>query len=838
MQMCVSINKYVAVFIMSCSIYKIYINTLMEYITLNIHYITKKFSILFRLQWQSILCLLLYLCIIIQDIYYFSAGITFAFAPGDLDSIVNDLNHNHVVSFEFKVATRSDSFLESMFAFLRTRNVSSDFSAPSPKQWFKNKALMSDVRLKAKQFTSFAQANKDDEDVKFVVTDSSEDDGIQDDKGALVLHYEFGSPEEFEPPDQPSKPTAAHVTHENVQLEWKQPQYGVQSIKSYTVLYRSTDDPPGDWKTQKTKQAETAITINQLVPQAEYVFKVRAECNFGSSEESKVSDIIKTKSSPVNAFMQYIIAQSTFLTPGPPVVYKLSVRPEFSGQHLAKMVFGNPTHPPKPNRVLMVVGATGAGKSTLINGIVNYLLGVKWENDFRFKLIADEVSQSQAHSQTQTITAYTFYWHEGSPLDFTLTVIDTPGFGDTRGLERDREITDHIQDFFSIKGKNGLDVLHGIGFVTQASLARLTPTQKYISDSILSIFGKDIQNNIFIMTTFADGAHPPVMGAINEAKIPYAEFFRFNNSALFENPKDSKFAKMFWEMGYSSFDDFFKHFGKADGVSLWMTRQVLDERKQLETIVNGIQPQINAGMSKIDELQQEELILKRRESEVLANKDFTYQVKVTKQRKIDAPRGVYVTTCAECHYTCHDNCIYDDDRDKWKCSAMSSQDINSTCRVCVGHCHWRKHYNNGYIFELYDEMETRTSQKLLERYNQAESAKANVESMISKMEDELHTLHQAVFCNIRQARNCLQRLNEIALKPNPLTEVEYIDLLIKSEEQQKKPGWTNRVKYFRQVREQAELLSKMTDQDAVDKMTQESSKSVWQWIAGKFTFRK
>ena len=223
-------------------------------------------------------------------------GITFAFAPGDLDSIVNDLNHNHVVSFEFKVATKSDSFLESMFAFLRTQNVSSDFSAAFPKQWFKNKALMSDVRLKAEQFTSFAQANKDDEDVKFVVTDSSEDDGIQDDKGALVLHYEFGSPEEFEPPDQPSKPTAAHVTHKSVQLEWKQPQYGVQSIKSYTVLYRYTDDP-GDWKTQKTKQAETAITINQLVPQGEYVFKVRAECNFGSSEESKVC-LLYTSPSP------------------------------------------------------------------------------------------------------------------------------------------------------------------------------------------------------------------------------------------------------------------------------------------------------------------------------------------------------------------------------------------------------------------------------------------------------------------------------------------------------------------------------------------------------------
>ena len=244
--------------------------------------------------------------------------------------------------------------------------------------------------------------------------------------------------------------------------------------------------------------------------------------------------------------------------------------------------------------------------------MVNFLLGVKWDNEFRFKLIHDEVSQSQAHSQTQSITAYTLYWEEGSPIDYTLTVLDTPGFGDTRGLKRDREITDHIRDFFSIKGKEGIDVLDGIGFVTQASLARLTPTQKYISDSILSIFGKDIKNNIFIMTTFADGADPPVMQAVKEAEIPFGEFFRFNNSALYSHSSDSEFSKMFWDMGYSSFGKFFSHLKKAQTVSLHMTRQVLEERKQLETILNGIQPQINAGMAKIDELQQEEQMLNKK----------------------------------------------------------------------------------------------------------------------------------------------------------------------------------------------------------------------------------
>ena len=35
----------------------------------------------------------------------------------------------------------------------------------------------------------------------------------------------------------------------------------------------------------------------------------------------------------------------------------------------------------------MMIGATGSGKSTLIDGMVNHLLDVKWEDGFRFKII-------------------------------------------------------------------------------------------------------------------------------------------------------------------------------------------------------------------------------------------------------------------------------------------------------------------------------------------------------------------------------------------------------------------------------------------------------------------
>ena len=35
----------------------------------------------------------------------------------------------------------------------------------------------------------------------------------------------------------------------------------------------------------------------------------------------------------------------------------------------------------------MLVGATGSGKSTLIDGIINYITDVSWNDDFRFSLV-------------------------------------------------------------------------------------------------------------------------------------------------------------------------------------------------------------------------------------------------------------------------------------------------------------------------------------------------------------------------------------------------------------------------------------------------------------------
>ncbi|CAL8366392.1 unnamed protein product [Boreogadus saida] len=81
-------------------------------------------------------------------------------------------------------------------------------------------------------------------------------------------------------------------------------------------------------------------------------------------------------------------------------------------------------------------GASGAGKSTLVNGMINYILGVTWDDTFRFKLVDEGTAKSQAHSQTSEVTVYKLNHREGFQIDYSLTIVDTPGFGDTRGIER------------------------------------------------------------------------------------------------------------------------------------------------------------------------------------------------------------------------------------------------------------------------------------------------------------------------------------------------------------------------------------------------------------------
>ncbi|XP_030608457.1 uncharacterized protein LOC115796272 [Archocentrus centrarchus] len=478
----------------------------------------------------------------------------------------------------------------------------------------------------------------------------------------------------------------------------------------------------------------------------------------------------------------------------------------------------------KPSRTIMVLGATGAGKSALINGMINYILGVKWEDDYRFKLVDEDQSASQAHSQTSEVTVYKIHHQEDFTVPFSLTVVDTPGFGDTRGIERDRETVEQLRRLFS--AQHGVSVIDAVCFVAQASLARLTATQKYLFDSVLSMFGKDVAENIRILVTFADGQKPPVLEAINAAGVPCPKtkdgqpaHFKFNNSALFANNKspeadsvsdddeEGSFDQMFWEMGKKNMKRFFAALNVIETKSLTLTKEVLRERNQLENSFENLQVQVKLGLAKMEEIKETSEKLKEREAEISRNENFEFEVMVKKPVQEDISHsGNFITNCQQCHVTCHYPCAIPNDEDKSKCGAIGP---DGCCTQCPGKCIWSVHYNQKYKWGYEDVKEQRTITELEKKFQRAKGEKMTVQIVADKLKEEYKRLQDEVVKLMQRSAECLNRLKEIALKPNPLSTPEYIDMLIEGEKHEAKPGWKGRVQALMEMKEKAETMAKV-----------------------------
>lgn len=55
-------------------------------------------------------------------------------------------------------------------------------------------------------------------------------------------------------------------------------------------------------------------------------------------------------------------------------------------------------------KTILLVGATGSGKSTLVDGFVNYIMGVSFDDPFRFTTIKLEDVEMKTHNQVYTFS--------------------------------------------------------------------------------------------------------------------------------------------------------------------------------------------------------------------------------------------------------------------------------------------------------------------------------------------------------------------------------------------------------------------------------------------------
>ena len=401
----------------------------------------------------------------------------------------------------------------------------------------------------------------------------------------------------------------------------------------------------------------------------------------------------------------------------------------------------------------MIVGMAGVGKSLLINNIINFIYGVDYNDNFRFKLIVEDEeinerdtgsSTSQAQSRTSWVSAFTLHHQKGFRIPFSITLIDTPGFGDTRGFSYDEVIVRQIKDYFTNDLICQSSEITCIGLVMQSSQARITDEQKYIVDQVLQLFVKDIKDNIFLFFTFADGQPPPVLKTIEEEKIPHAKGrqFKFNNSAIYA--EDSEF---FWDFSFKSLKEFFDALLVTPSISLKLTKENLKEQEFLQIALENLRPQIQKGIAHLEKFKTQTEILKKIKGDILLSKN--YKVTTTVPREVSVEVQHSITNCDVCHHTCHDPCEIKGDV-KEGCAVMS----NGYCKVCIGKCHWEKHRNGWYKYELRDVTETTTVDKLFKQYKISIKDRDAKEKFLEEFINEYVKMKLVVLDLIKRANEC------------------------------------------------------------------------------------
>ena len=472
-------------------------------------------------------------------------------------------------------------------------------------------------------------------------------------------------------------------------------------------------------------------------------------------------------------------------------------------------------YPDSEHKVLLLVGESGAGKSTLINMIWNYIIGLCWVDDFRCKLIDDAIEdQNQAHTQTDWITAFTIHHDPKYPrAEYTLTIIDTPGF--SSGLQRDREITNRIRHFINACGLMGIDRLDAVGFVVNSASPRLTIHQMHSFGSILSLFGHDVVNNIFMLLTFADGQKPQVLSSIGEAQVPYKEYIKFNNCALFvdqdTNDKDKDLLNAtFWRMSFSSFKHLMKELGATQPVDLNLFRKVLKKRHVFQEIAEKMQRKIRRGVHKLEKLKTKKKRLEALNSKIEQNKRHTYEVKREIKNTSRTKPGQWTSTCEICKITCCSDCSHSDNKDKGKCGVME----HGRCTFYPKKCAWCSHKNNPFVITVDTNYVKETSLEMKMKYEKAEEKSQIVEQEIEEIQDDFEDIQRDTEDLLQQVRKTQETLARTALRPRMTNDTEYIDMLIINEQLSKEElGKDQRLVYLCDAKEKAMHLNEMLEND-------------------------
>ena len=229
-------------------------------------------------------------------------GFPFASQPGELQRYTQNHKLDYVLCLSLGNITNSKTtFLDLMETYLSNEDKNMDDNMEAcGESWSEDFEITSDIRNKIREFKDFAKPNKEQENLKFIFSNSVFKENESISGCSIILYSKTGRPKVFQPPGSPGQPQMEDTDEDEITISWAAPTVGVENVISYNILYRSIDVEDSSWSCVNIDNSKLTFTVKQLTPGTEYLFKIEAVSEAGKTQPGPQSSPIKTKS-PLSA---------------------------------------------------------------------------------------------------------------------------------------------------------------------------------------------------------------------------------------------------------------------------------------------------------------------------------------------------------------------------------------------------------------------------------------------------------------------------------------------------------------------------------------------------------
>lgn len=371
----------------------------------------------------------------------------------------------------------------------------------------------------------------------------------------------------------------------------------------------------------------------------------------------------------------------------------------------AQAVFGG--KPPQSYQYkMLLIGETGSGKTSFLNLLCNcglvQALGGFTEGLAQFRNFND-ISLENAESrklESKTSDAKLYNVELG---ELKVGVIDTPGFGDTRGFKEDEKHTKRI-----VNALEGEEYINCICLIINGRQARMSATLRYVLTEITSILPKRVLKNVIVVFTntadpldlnFDANSLQEYFGAEIEGQRiffvenPYCRFEKAQKlqGKLLEDKIARSLKRAFEETGDMLTEmcetmKVFKEVHTHHFIELYQKKQDI-ERKVIDLLAAyNYQRRLEAEITNAEEEANAAL-----KTKTLNDKFRTTQT-IGKWKTVTTSDHNTLCGAADCYSVCHESCGLAFSMDKntfYYCAAMTG----NYCNQC-GHHYTVHHHSN------------------------------------------------------------------------------------------------------------------------------------------------